>query len=148
MSFDAASPRAVRDPAATASADAWLADEVAVDFRSVRPLVDRLRAALLGDDDPVEGSLPADVRLTAGQARRGGRIPVDVPLREMCRRWGGRGGGWGGPCSGCAGRGGAGRGRRGDGVLPRDVRDGARLVLLVDSPPGPATRLRLRVRVG
>jgi hypothetical protein len=148
MHFDAPSLRAAGDPWRTASADAWLSDEVAVDFPSVRPLVERMRSALLGADDPASGPLSGELRLTALQAYRGGRVPVDVPVRQLCRRCGGRGETWNEPCPACAGHGDGVRQRTVEVFVPSGVRDGACLAFSVGPPQEPPTRVHLRVSIG
>lgn len=145
MPFDAPSLRAPGDPAQAGWADAVLADEVAVDFPSVRPLVERMRSAFLGDDAGASEPLSAELRLTAMQAWRGGRVPVDVPLRHVCRRCGGRGEIWSESCPDCAGEGAGVRCHTVEVHVPSGVRDGARLAFSVNAPQEPATRVHLRV---
>jgi hypothetical protein len=146
MPFDVPAGREVGDPAG-GGADTLLADEVAVDFPSVRPLVERMRAALLGDEEAASGSLSAELRLTARQASRGGRVPVDVPVRQLCRRCGGRGEVWSEACPACAGHGDGVRRRTVEVHVPSGVRDGAWLAFSVGLPEEPATRVRLRVSI-
>jgi hypothetical protein len=147
MHFDASSLRAAGDSAAVASAEAWLADEVVVDFPSVRPIVDRMRAAFLGDDPAGSEPLSAELRLTARQAYCGGRIPVDVPVRQVCRRCGGRGEVWSESCPACEGQGDGVARRTVDVHVPAGVRDGTCLTFSVGHPQEPATRVHLRVAI-
>lgn len=147
MRFDAASLRAAGDPTRTATAEAWLADEVVVDFPSVRPLVDRMRSAFFGDDEPDAAWDAAELRLTAQQAFRGGRVPVEVPVRHVCRGCGGRGEVWSESCPHCAGQGGGVRRRLVEVFVPSGVRHGARLALSVELPQTCTTRLHFRVSI-
>lgn len=147
MHFDASSLRAPGDAAAVASAEAWLADEVAIDFPSLRPIVERMRAAFLGGDPGVGEPLSAVLRLTPRQATRGGWIPVDVPVRQVCRQCGGRGEVWGDGCHACAGRGDCVHQRSVDVHVPAGVSDGACLAFSVGPSHGLSTRVHLRVAV-
>jgi hypothetical protein len=148
LPFDAPSVRAVGDLAGGAEADAVLADEVAVDFPSVRPLVDRMRSAFLGDEELSADPLSAELHLTAEQASRGGRVPVDVPVRRVCRRCGGRGEVWSDSCPACGGQGDGVRLHTVDVHVPSGVRHGAWLAFTVGLPQEPATRVHLRVTIG
>lgn len=125
----------------------WLADEVAIDFPSMVPLVDRMRRALLGDD----GSVPAlsvDLQLTPAEAGFGRRVPLDLALRGVCRSCGGRGEVWAERCATCGGSGEAPARCLVHVYVPSGVRDGARLQFTVAAPHAAATVVRLNVRVG
>lgn len=148
MPFDAPLLRAAGGPAPRAAADAWLADEVAVDFPSIAPMVERMRQALLGAEDPGGRPLSAELRLTASQARRGGRVPVDVPVPHLCRRCGGRGEVWSESCPACAGLGAGVRRRVVEVFVPSGVRAGACLAFSVGHPQEPGTRVHLHVCIG
>lgn len=147
MHFDAPPVRALGDAAGVASAESWLADEVAVDFPSLAPIVDRMRSTLLGDHAAGD-ALSAELRLTPRQACTGGRVPVDVPVRRLCRPCGGRGEVWSDACQACGGHG-AGLSRRTVEVhVPAGVRAGACLVFSVGHPHEPPTRVHLHVVIG
>jgi hypothetical protein len=148
MRFDAPLTRATGHPARSASGEPWFADEVAVDFPSVRPIVSRMRRAFLGGDEDGDAvPLDAELRLTPQQAWRGGRVPVDVPVRQVCRVCGGRGEVWDEACAPCRGAGGGVAPRTVDVHVPSGVRDGACLAFDLRVPHAPATRVRLRVSI-
>jgi len=66
-------------------------DEIAIDFPSVGGLVDRAREAFLGDDARESGTVTREVRLSNREARRGTIVPLELPIRNLCRGCGGRG---------------------------------------------------------
>jgi hypothetical protein len=113
----------------------------------VAPIVDRMRSTLLGDQAAGE-TLSAALRLTPRQACCGGRVPVEVPVRRLCRPCGGRGEVWSDACPACGGRGAALTRRTVDVHVPAGVRDGACLAFSVGHPHEPATRVLLHVSVG
>ncbi len=122
---------------------ACFADEVGIDFPSVRPVVERMRDAFLGDGE--RRRLEALVELSAADAARGCEVVVSVPVRSTCPACGGRGEVWGDPCDACRGA--------GDAVAPRDVAltvppgavDGSELRLTVSARHSPATYVLLRI---
>ena len=147
MRYDALPLRAAGDLSGPDAHERWLADEVVVDFPSVRPLVDRMRLAFFGGVEPDAPSLSAELRLTPQQARLGGRVPVDLPVPSVCAACGGRGEVWNEPCARCEGAG-AGITRRVVEVrVPSGVRDGACFAFSVFAPHAVTTRVRLRVSV-
>ena len=147
MPFDAPPVRALDDAAGVASAESWLADEVAVDFPSLAPIVDRMRAALLGDHAAGD-ALSAELRLTPRQACAGGRVPGDVRGRRLCPLCGGGGEVWSGARPACGGHG-AGLSRRTVEVhVPAGVRPGACLAFSVGHPHELPTRVHLHVVIG
>ena len=125
----------------------WFADEVAVDFPSVAPLVARMRQAFL-EHEAAPHDVWADVSLTAREAARGCRKPVDVSLRWVCRQCGGRGEVWAERCPGCAGTGQSTASQVIYVSVPAGVRDGARLARQVAPPNAAATMVHVRVSVG
>ena len=79
------------------------ADEIAIDFPSVGPAVERMRDAFLapmneGDAHP---ELSAELRISAREAFHGVTLPLDVPVRKLCLACGGRGEDWPEPCEKC-----------------------------------------------
>lgn len=120
------------------------ADEIAIDFPSVNPLVERVRDAFLGereDDDTVT----AEVSLTAGEAFRGTVIPIEVRLRGACRECGGRGETWTEPCLACCGTGDAMFRHLVTVSVPARVADGARFRFRVSSAHAAPARVEVRV---
>src|SRR5262245_55947162 len=120
------------------------ADEIAIDFPSVEPVVERMRNAFLGQ--PAETDvLTTALRLSARQALGGVVVPVDVPIRVTCVRCGGRGETWTEPCNDCSGTGTSVTNRAVHVTLPPGIADGARLRFRVSSPG--AAPLRVEVRI-
>jgi DnaJ-class molecular chaperone len=120
------------------------ADEIAIDFPSVDPLVERVRDAFLGeraDNDTVT----AEVSLTAGEAFRGAVVPVEVQLRGTCPRCGGRGETWAEPCLACCGTGDALFRHSVKVSVPPRVAHGARVRFRISSPHAVSARVELRV---
>ena len=120
------------------------ADEIAIDFPSVDPLVDRVRDAFLGereDDDTVT----AEVSLTAGEAFRGAVVPIEVQLRGTCRVCGGRGETWTEPCLSCCGTGDATFRHLVSVSVPARIADGARVRVRISSPHAAPVRVEVRV---
>lgn len=125
----------------------WLTDEVAIDFPSMVPLVDRMRRALLGEDRSGP-ALSVDLRLTPAEAGSGRRVPLDLALPAVCRTCGGRGEVWAERCARCGGSGEAPARCLVHVYVPSDVRDGERLQFRVAPPHAATTVVRLNVRVG
>ena len=122
------------------------ADETAIDFPSVRPLAERERDLFLGR--PVEpDTLKTEVCLSAGDARRGAVLPLDVPLQGTCTFCGGRGEWWPDVCRACGGTGAAPVRRRVMLSVPAGVPDGARLRFRVRAPFADPVRVEVRVAV-
>ena len=122
------------------------ADEIAIDFPSVNPLVERVRDAFLGTHHD-EGTVIADVSLTASEAFRGAVIPVEVLLRGACRVCGGRGETWADPCLDCCGTGDAIFRHAVKVSVPPRVADGARFRFRVSSPHAAPARVEVRVGI-
>ena len=122
------------------------ADEVAIDFPSVRPLAERQREAFLGEREDVD-LLTTEVSLSCHDAWAGTIVPLDVPLRGACRSCGGRGETWAEPCDACGGT--------GDWLVHHPVRlsvpprvaDGARFRFRVSSPHAAPVLVEVRVAI-
>ena len=124
----------------------WFADEVAIDFPSVDRILGRMREAFFGLE---HGTLPlsTEVLLTASEAFRGVKIPLDVPVRHTCPICGGRGEVWMEPCTFCAGT--------GEGLcchpvqvsVPPGVRHGTRLRVHVTPSYAPSTLVEVRIAI-
>ncbi|MQA31661.1 MAG: hypothetical protein GEU82_17800 [Luteitalea sp.] len=121
------------------------ADEIAIDFPSVDPLVERVRDAFLGERDADEMVI-AEVSLTASEALCGTIVLVELLLRGTCRVCGGRGETWTEPCQDCCGTGDALFRHPVNVTVPARVADGARFRFRVTSPH--AVPARVEVRVG
>jgi hypothetical protein len=139
----AARARARRgDPAA------WLADEVAIDFPSVGPVVERMRDAFWGaSDGENDQALLAEVELSARQAFNGATIPLDVPVRATCPRCGGRGETWTEACPPCGGSGQAVVRHLVNVFVPARVTDGASFRFSITAPHALPTRIEVRVAI-
>jgi len=122
------------------------ADEIAIDFPSVRPAVERMRDAFLGRRADAE-ILRADVSLSPREAVRGLVLPIDVPVRATCPHCGGRGETWTERCHLCDGSGAASLSYPVHVSVPPGVADGARFRFRVTSPDSPPVRVELRIAV-
>ncbi len=122
-----------------------LADEVAIDFPSMRGAIVRMRAAF---GDTVEATpLVAHVRLSPRQAFLGAKVPLDVPLSRACPGCGGRGESWSASCAPCEGTG-LTTGRYPLTLtVPAGVVDGARFSFSVAHPRGHRAHVEVRVAV-
>jgi len=124
----------------------WFADDVAVDFPAMGPLVGRMRARFLGEADGPE-AVRAEVQLTPAEASVGRRIALSLPLRRTCRVCGGRGETWNRRCAPCAGSGLDAAGHVVRLYVPAGVRHGASLSYQLDPCEAPAAMLRVTVWV-
>ena len=123
----------------------WFGDEVAIDFPSMAPAVDRMRSAFVA----AERSTPlvASIHLSPYEARRGATLPLDVPVCCVCRTCGGRGESWSELCLTCAGSGSEMLSHPVHVSVPAGVCDGALFRFTVTPRHHPATRIELHVRV-
>jgi hypothetical protein len=135
----AASPEFEREVGRT------LADEIAIDFPSMLGPIGRMRAGF-GDTVDVAPHV-AHVELSAFEAWRGARVPLEVPLTRSCPGCGGRGETWGAPCSPCAGTGLATEPYLVTLTVPAGVVDGARFAFSVAHPRGHRASCEVRVAV-
>ena len=122
-------------------------DEIAIDFPSVGGLVDRARDAFLGDDGRDSGTVTREVRLSNREARRGTIVPLELPIRGLCRGCGGRGEVWTEPCAACCGSGHSLERHPIRVSVPAGVCDGARFRFKVSSPHAAPVRVELRVAI-
>ena len=122
------------------------ADEVVIDFPSVAPAVERIRRAFLADESPATLSIP--LQLSDRDALAGATVPLDVPVRCICRHCGGRGELWTESCPRCHGRGEELLCHQLQVTLPAGVADGARFRFTVMARRNPPTRIELHVFVG
>ena len=122
------------------------ADEIAIDFPSVGPAVERMRDAFLGErvDDDV---LRAEVSLSQREAFDGRVVSVRVPLRITCPHCGGRGETWTERCHLCRGTGESLLHHSVRVSLPPRVADGARFRFRVTLPDASSVRIEVRVAI-
>jgi hypothetical protein len=122
------------------------ADEIAIDFPSVRRVVDRMRDSFLGErhDGDV---LRTEVSLSPREAVDGLIVPLEVPVRATCPNCGGRGETWAEPCDLCGGRGEAWFQYPVSVTVPPGVANGARFRFRLTSPDAAPVRVEIRVAV-
>jgi hypothetical protein len=130
----------------TSMAHECFADEIAIDFPAVGPVVERMRDAFLGEaaENKV---LRADVSLSPREAVHGLVVPVEVPVRATCPHCGGRGETWTEPCGLCDGSGAANMCYPVRVTVPPGVADGARFRFRLTSPDTRVVRVELRIAV-
>src|SRR5262245_55052870 len=122
------------------------ADEIAIDFPSVGPVVERMRDAFLGER--MEGDVHCtEVLLSKREASDGLIVPLDVPIRATCADCGGRGETWTEPCECCCGTGASLFHHPVRVSVPPGVADGARFRFRITSPDAADVRVELRVTV-
>src|SRR6185436_15867625 len=61
----------------------WFGDEVAIDFPSIAPAVDRIRSAFIAAERSTP--LTSAIDLSWHEARRGATLPLDIPVCCVCR---------------------------------------------------------------
>ncbi len=120
-------------------------EDIAVDFPSMDGLLERMRTAFFGRS--AESSLSAELVLTPGEAFFGTVVPVEVPVRGICRACGGRGERWTDVCECCGGSGGAVLTHRVRVRVPAGVRDGTVFQVSVAPQPGASTTVEVRIAI-
>jgi hypothetical protein len=125
------------------------ADEIAIDFPSVEPAVERMRDAFLGErtGDDVDVVVRREVLLSRREAWDGLVVPIEVPIRVLCRHCGGRGGTWSEPCADCHGTGTRLEHHSVRVTLPPGIADGARIRFRVSSPGADSVRVEIRIAI-
>ncbi len=123
----------------------WSADELAIDFPSIAPAVERIRASMVRED--AELPLRAEVTISPREAIDGVTLPLEVPVRSACPICGGRGETWMESCRACAGTGDSLFHHRVRLSVPPGVTDGARFRFRVSSPLAAPTRVEVHVAV-
>ena len=121
-------------------------DDVVVDFPSISHAVDRIRSAFVADERP--SALATTLRLSAHDARQGLTAPLEVPVRCLCRRCGGRGESWTESCAQCEGSGTELFRHHLQVTVPAGVCDGARFHFVLTPRHHPPTRIELHIFVG
>ena len=120
-------------------------DEIAIDFPSVAPLVERMRQTFFAGDHVAHWS--AFIELSGAEARAGARVPIDVPHHQTCGACGGRGEIWAAGCADCAGRGTTPGAHRVRLIVPPGLAHGARLTYQVRLPAGAAAMIAVSVGI-
>ena len=137
------------------------ADEIAIDFPSVELAVERMRDAFLGkrpgsdvsdvsdvsDFSEVDAVLRREVLVSRREAWDGLVVPIDVPIRGLCRHCGGHGGTWSEPCADCHGTGTWLQHHPVRVRLPPGVADGARIRFRVSFPGADSVRVEIRIAI-
>ena len=122
------------------------ADEIAIDFPSIGPAVERVREMFVAPDDHL-AALAAHVTVTPRQASKGAIVPLELGLNGLCGGCGGRGESWAEPCGRCAGTGECAEAHHFRLALPAGVADGTRFRFVVTPPTARATRVEVTVSV-
>ena len=121
------------------------ADEVAIDFPSMAPAVDRIRGAFLAAERSTP--LTTAIHLSYREALNGATLPLEVPVKCTCRQCGGRGESWTEPCRFCDGSGAELLRHQLRVNVPAGVPDGALFRFTVTPRHHPTTRIELHVLV-
>lgn len=124
----------------------WFADEIAIDFPSVAPVIERIRATFLEPDERAV-RLSAEIELSLREAIEGTVVPLDVPVTRPCAQCGGRGEVWMEPCAACRGTGEYLSVHPIQVTLPPGVRHGARFRVELAPPAARPTVVELRIAV-
>jgi hypothetical protein len=122
-------------------------DEVAIDFPSIGPVVERVLDAFLSQSDGDRDYLRVSVQISSRDAYLGTIVPIDVPVRATCAICGGRGETWAEPCDECGGKGDHRERSRVRVPIPPGVADGSRLHFRLRSAETSALRIEVTVVV-
>jgi hypothetical protein len=131
------------------------ADEIAIDFPSVDLAVERMREAFLGERLREEGGATGagdgvvrrEITLSRREAWDGLLAPIEVPIRNPCRRCSGHGGSWSEPCEECQGAGVRIEHHVVPVTVPRGVVDGARIRCRVSAPGAESVRVEVQIMI-
>jgi hypothetical protein len=125
------------------------ADEIAIDFPSVEPAVERMRDAFLGERaaSDVDRVLRKEVVVSRREAWDGLVVPIDVPIHALCRRCGGRGEVWMEPCTDCRSTGASLLHHSVRLPVPPGVTDGACFRFRVAYPGAEPVRVEVRIAI-
>lgn len=132
-------------PTPTTSPSSVFDDEIAIDFPSIAPVIDRMRDGLIGEGPPLDAHY-AEINLSPRQASAGVLVPLEIPVIDTCGRCGGRGETWAEPCGDCAGSGACSRQRQVRVSVPAGVADGSRFRFVI-APHGVPTHVEVTVLV-
>ena len=108
-----------------------------------------MRDAFLGErpDDDADAVVRREVLLSRREAWDGLVVPIDVPIRGLCRHCGGRGGTWSERCADCHGTGTRLEAHCVRVTFPPGVADGARIRFRVSSPGVDSVRVEIRIAI-
>ena len=126
------------------------ADEIAIDFPSASSVAERMRDRFLGEaQESMAHSevVSVDVSVSRIEAASGVAIPVDVPVRSLCSRCGGRGETWAEPCAACAGTGTSFCRHTVRVPLPAGISDQTRFRFRLTDADGASVRVEARVSI-
>ena len=125
------------------------ADEIAIDFPSVEPAVERMRDAFFGERaaDDADVVVRREILLSRREAWDGLVVPIEVPIRGLCRHCGGRGGTWSEPCADCDGTGTRLEHHSVRVTLSPGIADGARIRFRVSSAGADSVRVEIRITI-
>lgn len=125
------------------------ADEIAIDFPSVEPAVERMRESFLGERAGIDVDvvLRREVAVSRREAWDGLVVPIEVPIHALCRLCGGRGEVWTEPCADCHGTGASLVQHAVRLTLPPGVGDGACIRFRVSYPGAEPVRVEVRITV-
>jgi hypothetical protein len=121
------------------------ADDVVVDFPSMSHAIDRIRTAFLAEERP--SPVATALHVSRHEALEGVTVPLEVPVRCMCRACGGRGETWTERCGRCDGSGAELFRHQLQVTLPAGVADGARFHFMLSPRHHPPTRIELHILV-
>jgi hypothetical protein len=122
------------------------ADEIAIDFPSIWPAVERMREMFAASDEHL-AALSTQVTITPRQASDGAIVPLELGLNGLCAGCGGRGESWAERCGHCSGTGECARPHHFRLAVPAGVADGARFRFVIAPPSARATRVEVTVSV-
>jgi len=124
------------------------ADEIAIDFPSVEPAVERMRDAFLGEPaDEAECVLRREVTVSRREAWDGVFVPIDVSIHALCSRCGGRGEVWTELCTDCHSTGASLLHHAVRLPVPPGVADGACFRFRVAYPGARPVRVEVRIAI-
>jgi hypothetical protein len=121
------------------------ADEVAIDFPSMKPMVARVRRSLADAAGEPHEVVRTEVWVSSDEANRGAIVPVTVLLRTACATCGGRGETWAEACEACEGSGDQLVPRRLHVRVPPRVNDGSSLQFRLRSQFDASVQVEVRV---
>jgi DnaJ-class molecular chaperone len=121
----------------------FFSDDVVINFPSLARAIERMRRPFVERDKVVM----ALVHLTLREAEDGAIVPVDAPVRRLCRSCRGHGETWTEICHCCEGSGTEIGHHRVQVALPASLADGARFYFTVNQRHEPPTQVELCVVV-
>jgi hypothetical protein len=123
------------------------ADEVAIDFPSISPIVARARRSFLAGASDRAETMTAAIWLSSDEAARGAVVPLTVMLRATCAKCGGRGEVWSERCLDCDGAGHSLVPHRLRVTVPPRILDGSRFHFRIRAPHEASVHVEVRVAI-